>query len=137
MFSAINIASSGMTANKDWLEVTSNNIANMNTTRTEDGGPYKRQSVSMEAVDTFDTVFNKQMGGGVEISKVSQDDEEILTYDPAHPDANEDGFVAYPSINLSAEITNLMQAQRSYEAGTTSLNSIKQAMQKELEIGKL
>lgn len=137
MFSAINITTSGMTANKEWIEVTSNNIANMNTTRTSEGGPYKRQNVVMESKNAFDTVFEKQIGGGVEVTEVIQDDSTTTTYDPTHPDANEEGYVTFPAINLSAEITNLMQAQRSYEANATTLNSIKESMQKELEIGKI
>lgn len=137
MFSAINIAASGMTANKEWIEVTSNNIVNMNTTRSEDGGPYKRQTITMEARNSFDTLFEKEIGGGVKVGQVKQDDEVTLSYDPTHPDANEEGYVSFPAINLSAEITNMMQAQRSYEASSTTLNSIKQIMQKELEIGKI
>jgi len=137
MFSAINIAGSGITANKDWLEVTANNITNMNTTRTSDGGPYHRQTVIMEQKGSFDDLFNKQIGGGVQIKKVVEDKTENIVYDPRHPDADKEGNVRFPAINLAAEITNMMQAQRSYEANVTTLNSVKKVLQKEMEIGRV
>ena len=128
---------SGLAANKQWMEATTNNIANINTTRTAEGGPYKRQSVVMEAKGSFDEFFNQKIGGGVEVTKVVQDDSVRVTYDPDHPDADAEGNVLMPAINLAAEMTDLIMAQRAYEANVTTLNSAKEANEKTLEIGKV
>ena len=127
----------GLSANKEWMEVTANNITNINTTRTKDGGPYQRQSVVMESTGSFDDFFNQQIGGGVEVTKVVQDTSVRLVHDPEHPDADAEGIVRMPAINLAAEMTNMIMAQRAYEANVTTLNSMKEANQKTLEIGKV
>jgi len=137
MFKTIDIIGSGMTANKQWLELTANNITNMNTTRTEKGGPYHRQTLQLEAKNSFDDLFDKQVGDGVKVSKVVTDKTEDLVYDPQNVDANEEGYVRFPAINLAAEMTDMMQAQRSYEANVTTLNATKEVMKKEMEIGKV
>lgn len=137
MFKTIDIIGSGMTANKQWLELTANNITNMNTTRTEEGGPYHRQTLQLEAKNSFDDLFDKQVGDGVKVSKVVTDKTENLVYDPQNVDANEEGYVRFPAINLAAEMTDMMQAQRSYEANVTTLNATKEVMKKEMEIGKV
>src|SRR5690606_36304120 len=100
MFDLLSISGAGMTANKTGLEVVGNNISNINTTRTEDGGPYKRQTVSFESKSEFDSVMKREMGKGVEVKEIRQDDNVRLTYDPTHPDANAEGYVAYPEINM-------------------------------------
>ena len=137
MFSAMNIAESGMSGNQEWLRTISNNISNMNTTRTEDGGPYKRQTVIFEQQNSFDDLFKTQVGDGVRVKEVKKDAAEQLTYDPEHPDANEEGYVRMPAIDMSAEMSNMIMAQRAYESNVTTFNSIKQVMQKQLEIGKI
>lgn len=137
MFSAMNIASSGMSASKEWLEVTTNNISNINTTRTEDGGPYHRQNVIFKEKNGFDDLFSKEMGDGVKVDKIAVDTNEKVVFDPKHPDANQEGYVRYPAINLAAEMTNLVQAQRAYESNVTVFNDLKKVMQKELEIGRV
>lgn len=137
MFSAINISGSGMSANQEWLELTANNISNMNTTRTENGGPYHRQTLSFESKSSFDDLFQKQIGDGVQVDGITEDMTEHVIYNPEHPDANEEGYVRMPAIDLAAEMSNMIMAQRAYEANVTSFNSIKQVMQKQLEIGRV
>lgn len=127
----------GLAANKEWMEVTANNITNINTTRTKDGGPYQRQSVIMESKGSFDDFFNQKMGGGVEITKVVQDPSFNTIYNPEHPDANAEGYVRTPAINIAAEMTNILMAQRAYEANVTTLNAMKEANDKTYEIGKV
>lgn len=127
----------GLAANKQWMEVSANNITNINTTRTADGGPYQRQSVVMEAKGSFDDFFNQKLGGGVEVTNVVQDNSVRLVHDPDHPDADAEGIVRMPAINLAAEMTDLVMAQRAYEAGVTTLNAMKEANQKTFEIGKV
>lgn len=126
----------GMAANKEWMEVTANNITNMNTTRTKDGSPYHRQSVVLEAKGGFDDLFQQKIGGGVEVAQVVEDKTEKTVFDPNHPDANEEGYVRMPAIDLAAEMTNILMAQRAYEANVTALNTMKQANDKTYEIGK-
>lgn len=127
---------SGMTANKEWLEVTSNNIVNINTTRTANGGPYHRQAVVFEAKEKFDNLLNSKTGEGVEVKKVVEDKNETLVYNPEHPDANKEGYVRYPAINIAAEMTNMMQAQRGYQSTVTTFNNAKKMMEKTFEIGR-
>jgi flagellar basal-body rod protein FlgC len=131
MFKVLDIAGSGMAANQQFLEVTANNITNMNTTRTSDGGPYHRQSI------TFGQMLDDTIGGGVKVDAIHQDKQEQLVYAPTHPDANAEGYVRFPAINLAAEMTNMMVGQRSYEANVTVFNSMKKIMEKEQEIGRI
>lgn len=135
--SVYDILYTGLAANKQWMEVTANNITNINTTRTKDGGPYQRQSVVMESKGSFDDFFNQKMGSGVEITKVVHDDSVRLVHDPEHPDADAEGIVRMPAVNLTAEIADMITAQRAYEAGVTTLNAMKEANQKTFEIGKV
>lgn len=127
----------GLSANKQWLEVSANNITNINTTRTKEGTPYKRQSVVFESKDSFNDLYGKKIGGGVEISEVRQDAKFNPVYDPNHPDADAEGIVKMPAISLPAEMTNVIMAQRAYEAGVTTLNAMKEANNKTYEIGKV
>src|SRR5690625_7308346 len=82
------------------------------------GGPYSRQSVTMTEKKSIENILKDSKGSGVEIASLHQDDRVRIVHDPSHPDANEDGYVAYPEINISAEMTNLLMAQRGYEANT-------------------
>lgn len=140
MFEAINISGSGLTASKKWMEVTSNNIVNINTT-SADGIPYKRQAVVFDEIpteSTFDTMFQSETktGSGVAITDIKKDDNVKMVYDPTHPHADETGYVAYPEVDLAAEMTNVMVAQRMYEANTSVLNSNQKVLEKTLEIGR-
>lgn len=136
MFRAIDISESGLKSYKQMLEVTANNITNINTTRTQDGGPYKRQAIILEERKGFDEYLQRETGEGVNVKKVIQDKSEKTIYDPEHPDANKEGFVRVPNIQLAAEMTNMMQEQRGYGAVVTVLNATKEVIQKENEIGR-
>ncbi len=135
--SVLDISGSAMTAHKEWMETISNNLANINTTRTEDGGPYRRQSVVFEGQKKFDEFLEKELGNGVRVTGIVQDDNTRLVYEPDHPDANEEGYVEYPEINMTAEMTDLLMAQRGYEASSTVLSATKKVMEKEHEIGRV
>lgn len=137
MFSMFDISGSGMSANQEWLDVTSNNISNMNTTRTADGGPYHRQTISFESKSSFDDLFKKTMGDGVQVDEIKEDPSVQVVYNPDHPDADAQGNVKMPAIDLSAEMANMIMAQRGYEANVTTFNATKQVVQKQLEIGRV
>jgi flagellar basal-body rod protein FlgC len=138
------ISSSGMTAQRMRMNTISSNIANINTTRTPEGGPYRRKDVifeSMPEVKNFGEILNvnspKADMQRVQVTDVISDRKApLLKYEPDHPDANADGYVAYPNINLMEEMTNMIQATRSYEANVSSLQAAKDMALSSLEIGR-
>lgn len=136
---AINVSASGLTAQRTRINVISGNLANVSTTRTPEGGPYKRKDVVFEsrpAGETFGQVLGEQVQK-VGISEIVEDaTPPRMQYDPSHPDANAQGYVAMPNINLVEEMVNLLAATRSYEANVTALNSSKDMAMRALEIGK-
>ena len=145
--SSMNVVGSGLTAQQHRLDVISENITNINTTRTEDGGPYRRKVVVMEEEGTpspFRQAILRAMGqepsdqmGGVRISRVEEDPSDFkLRYDPTHPDANEDGYVELPNVNMIKEMTDAMAASQAYSANVTAFNTLKAVVAKGLEIGK-
>ncbi len=140
--SSLNIAGSALTAERLRMDVISQNIANKNTTRTEDGGPYRRkQVVFQERGLDFQAILEKESGsagqGGVRVARiVESDDPFVPVYDPNHPDANEEGYVMMPNINTSEEMVDFMAASRAYEANITALNIVKAMAMQALEIGK-
>lgn len=140
--SSLNISATGMTAQRLRLDVAAENIANIETTRTEDGTPYRRKLVVLEAKDDFRTVLNKAMSkttsnGGVEATAIVDDATELkAVYNPEHPDADDQGYVRMPNVDVVQETTDAMAATRSYEANITAFNAVKQMAQKALEIGK-
>jgi flagellar basal-body rod protein FlgC len=145
MFGAIDAAASGMTAERLRLDVISNNIANVNTTRTTEGGPYKRQFVVFEprsdqqgAADSFAQSLGRQLQlNGVKVTGISKDDSPPrMVYEPGHPDADADGYVKMPNINIVTEMVDMMTASRAYEANVTSVNVAKDMMLKALAIGQ-
>ena len=122
------------------MDLISNNIANANTTRTKEGGPYTRKvPVFMEVIDEYLNA-NGQMvtrPAGVKVIWIKTDEKPPrLVYDPTHPDANEDGYVLYPDINPVVEMVNLISASRSYEANVTAFNSAKDMYRAALDIGR-
>ena len=139
---SFNISASGMTAQRLRLDVAAENIANLETTRTEDGTPYRRKLVVLEeGRDTgFQSAFRKAVqdsGYGVKATAIVDDETELKpVYDPEHPDADEEGYVWMPNVDLVEETTDAMAATRSYEANITAYNAIKLMAQKALEIGK-
>ncbi|HIV61479.1 MAG TPA: flagellar basal body rod protein FlgC [Candidatus Butyricicoccus avistercoris] len=151
--SSMNITASGLTAQQLRLDVISENISNINTTRTENGDEaYRRKMIVLEAEDGRDsfrsilarTAGNMQLptgaisnNGGVRVSAIVEDESEFkLQYDPTHPDANEEGYVEMPNIDLVKEITDAMAATQAYSANVTAFNTLKTVATRALEIGK-
>lgn len=142
--SGFRIAGSGMSAQRARLNTISSNIANINTTQTPEGGPYRRKDVVFEAVPdgrTFSDVVSAH-GSGTDFNQVKVADviydrkAPLMKFEPNHPDANEDGYVAYPNINLMEEMTNMIQATRSYEANVQAVQATKDMALSALEIGR-
>lgn len=133
MFQAMQVSASGLTAERLRLDLIASNIANAHTTRTETGEPYRRKTAVFAAV----LAEAGQAGQGVRVAEIRNDQTEPrLEYDPTHPDANEEGYVAYPNINVVQEMVDLVTAVRSYEANVTVLNAGKNMFLKALEIGR-
>lgn len=138
-FDVADISSSGMTAERMRMDVISNNIANSETTRTEDGGPYKRKNVFVsEKTSAFSTIFSGMVrGSGVQLGGVVEDDSPPkLVYDPGHPDADENGNVAYPNVSVVNEMVDMISASRAYEANLMAFNMSKTMALKSLDIGR-
>ena len=144
IFQSFNISATGMTAQRFRTDIIAENIANVNTTSTESGGPYRRKIVTFQEKDVtpFSQYFsyskNRAVGNGVKVSKVSEDYETdfIMEYDPSNPDADENGYVSYPNVNTVTEMTNLIDATRSYEANATAFEASKNMALTALSIGK-
>ena len=149
--SSMNIVSSGLTAQHLRLDVISENITNINTTRTEEGGPYRRKMVVFQAEDgrdDFRNVLARAQSGkvsnqgyersaGVRVTEIAEDPSDFkLKYDPTDPDANEEGYVELPNVDLVKEITDGMAASQAYSANVTAFNLLKSVVSKGLEIGK-
>mgnify|MGYP003300416848 CR=1 FL=1 len=145
MFDAFNINASGLTAQRYRMDIISENVANANTTRTEDGTPYRRKVVTFaeknEGVsfgNVFKTASDRYTGSGVKVDAVYEDTwtEMNKVYDPSHPDADENGYVYYPNVNIVTEMTNLIDASRAYEANATAFTASKGMAQQGLNIGQ-
>ncbi len=149
-FDGYNVATSGMSAQRTRINVVSANIANAKTTHTEQGGPYKKQQVVFEDVllasgnktNSNDTEMNNTKLSqpslrGVGVKSITEtNNDPIMRYEPSHPDANEEGYVAYPDINPVIEMVDLMEAMRSYEANVATFNTHKNIDTKTLDIIK-
>ena len=142
MFSAIDAAASGLTAERLRLDVISNNIANANTTRTAGGGAYRRQMVVFEPRTeqaSFPHILEGQLaiGEGVRVVGIKQDESPLRTvYDPQHPDANPEGYVEMPNVHIVSEMVDMITATRAYEANAAVVNAAKGMATKALEIGR-
>ena len=152
--STINIIGSGMTAQQVRLDVISENITNMNTTRTEDGGAYRRKVVVFQAETNkngFRTALSRaaarggtvasgrvRQAGGVRVVEINDDEQTEMpfVYDPTHPDANEAGYVQMPNVTLVKEVTDAMAASQAYNADITLYNTFKQVVARGLEMGQ-
>ena len=133
LFQVIETAASGLTAERLRLDLIAGNIANAQTTRTADGGPYRRKAAVFAAV----LASAGRPGQGVRVSAIREDDTAPrLEFDPQHPDANAEGYVAYPNVNVLQEMVDLITAARAYEANVTVLNAGKGMFLKALEIGR-
>jgi flagellar basal-body rod protein FlgC len=132
------ISSSGLYAQRKRMDVIASNLANLETTRTEKGGPYRRKMVVMSTkpVKDFDQVLSSKVQG-VEIEDIVEDDAPFMkVFDPGHPDADEQGYVLKPNVDLIVEITNMLVAKRNFEANVTAVKSTTQMALKALEIGR-
>lgn len=143
--SSMNISASGLTAQKQRLDIISENISNIETTRTEGGGPYKRKMVVFQPIEerpNFRNILSEKTRvnnskGGVHITQIVEDDREFkAVYNPKHPDADQDGYVLMPNVDLIKETVDAMSATRSYDANITAFNAIKMMATKALEIGR-
>jgi len=141
MFDIMDISASGMTAQRLRLDVISNNIANVNTTRTNEGGPFRRERVIFqERKDKkyFKDYLNDYKPTGVKVVSIEKDTAPFrILYDPTHPDADLEGYVRLPNVNIVTEMVDMISAMRSYEANVTAINAAKSMMSKALEISKI
>ena len=148
MFKGLNIASAGMSAQRARLHVISSNLANASTTRTEDGGAYKRQEAlfrttlpegweeSIQDLDPKDVAVHMAVRG-VEVSGVQEDQSPgPIVYDPGHPDADADGNVHMPNVNPVEEMVDMIAASRSFEANAQSFQSLRDMITRALDIGR-
>ena len=135
--SSMNIVGSGLTAQQLRLDVISENITNQNTTRTENGGPYRRKIVVL-ASEGDRTPFQMALAhGGVRVTEIAEDPSDFkLVYDPTNPDANAQGYVEMPNVDLVKEMSDAMAASQAYSANVTAFNVLKQVAAKGLEIGQ-
>jgi len=144
VFNALNISATGLAAQRLRMDVISQNIANINTTRTAEGGPYKRKVTLFREIPDqsfaryFQNVLNRPvLGAGVRVSEIAPDNAPGgRVYEPGHPDADADGYVLMPNVNIVAEMVDMISASRSYEANVTALNSSKSMIAKTMEIGR-
>ena len=145
IFKSFGVNASGMTAERFRMDIISQNVANANTTRTEEGTPYRRKVVTFQErtqdITSFGTIFKRargmDVGDGVKAVSVSEDQSDLtMVYDPSHPDADENGYVLYPNVNIVTEMTNMIDAERAYQANATAFASSKAIATKGLEIGR-
>ena len=141
-FDSMNIVGSALTAERLRMDVSLQNIANANTTRTKTGEPYRRKQVvfqerAMSFKDVLSTEQYRMQGGGVRVTRVVESDRDFVpVYDPSHPDANEEGYVMMPNVDTTEERIDLIAASNAYEANLTALSVVKSLALKALEIGR-
>jgi len=138
-FTAMEVSASGLSAERTRMNVAASNLANAQTTQAAGGGPYKRKDVTLQSVDVpgvQGTPF-AQAVKGVAVSQISQDTAPPrLEYDPGHPQANAQGYVAYPNVNPVEEMVDMITASRAYEAGVTSMTTAVNMAERALGIGR-
>ncbi len=133
------ICGSGLSAQRAKMDVITSNLANASTTKTAEGGPYRRKTIVLKAED-IDEPFDKTLRGAlaeVKVDQVTEDPSPMKSiYDPAHPDADEKGFVLMPNVNAITEMADMINVSRNYEAVVTAFDATKSMALKTLEIGK-
>jgi flagellar basal-body rod protein FlgC len=143
--SSLNISGSALTAQKLRMDVIAQNISNAQTTKTENGEPYRRKMVVFQENDNqskfenmlTDAQEKAQYTGGVKVSSIVEDQSDLKpVYDPSNPDANENGYVMMPNVDTAKEMIDMISSTRSYEANVTAFNSIKSMAEKALDIGR-
>ena len=141
IFTSMHIGASALKANRIRLNTISSNLANVETTSTPEGGPYKRKSVYFETKplsfkEHLDVNLNEKVQG-VQVAKIVEDQEPPKkVFNPDHPDADDEGYVSMPNIDVLKEMVDMMSATRSFEANTTTIKSAKRMAMKALEIGR-
>ena len=132
VFGGMRISASALTAERLRLDIISSNVANARTTRTEDGGPYKRK------IAVFEENYDEKLGMlGIKATEIIDDKTPVKKlYEPNHPDADEEGYVEYPNVDLLVEMSDLIVASRAYESNVDTLNAQKNMISKALEIGR-
>ena len=145
IFKSFGVNASGMTAERFRMDIISQNVANANTTRTEEGTPYRRKVVTFQErttdITSFGTIFKRargmDVGDGVKAVSVTEDQSDLtMVYDPSHPDADDNGYVMYPNVNIVTEMTNMIDAERAYQANATAFTASKAIAMKGLDIAK-
>ena len=143
LFSSIAVSASGMAAQRARTEVLVENLATSETTRTPEGGPYRRKDVVFAedgSIGSFSSELNSVLGGassGVTVSEIAVDNSAPeMRYQPGHPDANQDGYVAYPKINPAEDMVDLLGASRGYEANVAAISAVKDMINKSLDLFK-
>ena len=143
LFSTLSVSASGMSAQRTRAELLAENLANAETTRTPEGGPYRRKDAvftSSPQTSPFSAIFQTEMGSGangVEVADVVQDTSAgIKRYMPGHPDADPDGYVSFPRMNPAEDMVDLLNASRSYQANVSAISAVKDMIQKSLDLFK-
>ena len=140
VFSALEVAASGLGAQRVRMNTIASNLANVHTTRTPEGGPFRRLDPLFEAVgvDLAHEPFSAESGvSKVNVARIVEDQRPgMLVYQPGHPDANAQGYVEYPNVNAVEEMVNMITASRAYEAGVTSIESVKQMARSAIGIAR-
>jgi flagellar basal-body rod protein FlgC len=143
LLTSLKISASGLAANRKRMGAISSNIANAQTTRTAEGGPYRKKEVvfgAEPARESFGEILEGELDAQAKevhaTEVISTNKAPILKYEPHHPDANEQGYVAYPNINVMEEMANMISASRAYEANINAMNTTKSMALKALEIGR-
>lgn len=138
VFSALEVSASGLSAERVRMNTIASNLANARTTRTEQGGPYKRLDPLFQAEPLDPGVVATQGGATkVKVQRIVEDQRPgVMVYEPGHPDANAAGYVEYPNVNAVEEMVNMITASRAYEAGVTSIETIKSMARSAIDIGR-
>src|SRR5579883_767433 len=138
LFSSLQVSASGMAAQRTRAEMLVENMANAETTRTPDGGPYRRKDVVFTSdvqSSPFSAVFQSEMAEGVRVAQVVQDDRPPeMRYMPGHPDADANGYVAFPRMNPAEEMVDLLNASRSYEGNVAAISAVKDMISRSIDI---
>jgi flagellar basal-body rod protein FlgC len=140
---AVKISASGLAAQRTRMNIISSNLANINTTRAPEGGPYLRKNVVFESTSPTE-IFGDVLQGklnqnlqGVKVTEIKSDESAVrMKYDPTHPDANEEGYVALPDINMMKEMVDMMEAKRAFEANISAMKAARDMAMRALEIGR-
>jgi flagellar basal-body rod protein FlgC len=138
LFSALQVSASGMSAQRTRAEMLVENMANAETTRTPQGGPYRRKDVVFSSdiqASPFSAVFQQEMGEGVRVADIVTDDRDPeLRYMPGHPDADGNGYVAFPHLNPAEEMVDLLNASRSYQSNVAAMSAVKDMLNRSIDL---